>query len=239
MNHNPHNNELYLRLPTPHQNIIVTPFRPHNREDESALVAHLNDMRVASWLIGPPFPYKLEDAKLWVARSSEKSDKQLEEAKAQSFVGGCPFSCIREVLAEDDDGITKDILIGGIDVERYEYIDFPENSEMRRGAAEKNLALPLGSPEIEWSIGDWLAASHHGRGIMTAVMKTVLYDWAIPRMNARHFKVTAFAGNHGSVRVFEKLGFQPYKTLVDWISLPESRGGGVRSIEVLSLDLEY
>ena len=84
---------------------------------------------------------------------------------------------------------------------------------------------------------DWLDPAYHGRGIMTAVVKTVIHDWAIPRMNARHFRVSAFVGNQGSVRVFEKLGFQHYKKLDDWVQLPESRGGSKRSLHILSLDV--
>lgn len=72
---------------------------------------------------------------------------------------------------------------------------------------------------------------------MTSVVKTIIHEWAIPRMNARHFKVSAFVENKGSVRVFEKLGFQHYKKLDDWVQLPASRGGGKRSLHILSLDV--
>ncbi|KAE8342564.1 hypothetical protein BDV24DRAFT_162455 [Aspergillus arachidicola] len=238
LNYNTHNNEPYLRLPAPYRNIIITPIRLDNREDESIIVASMNDPRVASWLIGPPFPYKPEDGKSWIKSSYETCGKQLEEIRSGRVPDGCPFRCIREIMAEDDHGIIKDTMIGCIDVDRYGYSEFPQGSETRREAEEKNLALPAGSPDIVWSIGDWLAPSYHGCGIMTAVMKTVLYDWTVPRMNTRHFKVSVFVGNHGSMRVFEKLGFQSCK-VVDSVPLPENRGGGICSLHILSLDLEH
>ena len=72
---------------------------------------------------------------------------------------------------------------------------------------------------------------------MTAAAKTLIYGWVVPRMNARHIRSTTFVGNHGSVRVFEKLGFRHTHVLKDWVELPISRGGGCRSLNCLALDL--
>lgn len=47
---------------------------------------------------------------------------------------------------------------------------------------------------------------------MTEAVNTVLHEWCIPRMNARHMWVSTFTGNAGSVRVFEKNGFVLIKT---------------------------
>lgn len=60
-----------------------------------------------------------------------------------------------------------------------------------------------------------LASSHHGRGIMSAVLATLLKEWVIPRMGVRNIRVEAMVGNVGSVRVFEKNGFVLEDT-VEW-----------------------
>lgn len=61
-------------------------------------------------------------------------------------------------------------------------------------------------------------------------MRTVIYDWGIPHMNVRHLRCYAFQGNEGSLRVFEKNNFEKVRTLLNWVPVPESRGGGRRSI---------
>ena len=52
-----------------------------------------------------------------------------------------------------------------------------------------------------------MKGTHHGRGIMTAALKTLVDEWMIVRMGAKQLRVEAFIGNIGSVRVFEKNGF--------------------------------
>lgn len=42
---------------------------------------------------------------------------------------------------------------------------------------------------------------------MTAVVRTLLNEWAVPRMGVRRVRVETYVGNIGSRRVFEKLGF--------------------------------
>ena len=54
---------------------------------------------------------------------------------------------------------------------------------------------------------DWMDPAWHGQGIMTAVIRAVVHDWAVPRMNARRICVSIVTGNIASVRVFEKNGF--------------------------------
>lgn len=43
---------------------------------------------------------------------------------------------------------------------------------------------------------------------MSDALKTIMYDWAIPRMNARRIIASALRGNKGSVKVFQKNGFR-------------------------------
>lgn len=68
---------------------------------------------------------------------------------------------------------------------------------------------------------------------MTTVVRTLIDEWAVPRMNARLIKASAYVGNVASVRVFEKNGFEMEHTMEDWSIVPESRGGGQKSIHVL------
>lgn len=79
---------------------------------------------------------------------------------------------------------------------------------------------------------DILSPSHHGKGIMTAVIHALIHDFAVPYMNARTIKATTYVENKGSARVFEKNGFKRQCTLEDWADVPQNRGGGKRSIHV-------
>lgn len=42
---------------------------------------------------------------------------------------------------------------------------------------------------------------------MSAAVRTILHEWAIPRMGVRKMRVETFLDNVGSLRVFEKNGF--------------------------------
>ena len=56
-------------------------------------------------------------------------------------------------------------------------------------------------------LADYLAKSHHGRGIMTAVIGAFVNGWIIPMMGGRIIRAGSYVGNTGSIRVFEKNGF--------------------------------
>lgn len=43
---------------------------------------------------------------------------------------------------------------------------------------------------------------------MSAAVRAVINQWMIPHMNAHRIRVAVFEGNTGSVRVFEKNGFE-------------------------------
>ena len=64
-----------------------------------------------------------------------------------------------------------------------------------------------------WLMVDWLASSHHGRGIMSAAFRVVMTEWAIPKMNVRDMRVEVYADNIASARVFEKFGFVEERTV--------------------------
>ncbi|EPT01564.1 hypothetical protein FOMPIDRAFT_1023242 [Fomitopsis schrenkii] len=199
---NPLTGEPYLRLPSPHANIIITPPR---MSDVDALVGHLNDTKVVNSLIGPPYPYLTSHAESWISTVKGKSDGILAELEQQhpdgplKFVGGSPVHYIREVA---DDG--TETFIGDLFIHRCE---FPHEGVQQSALSEENAARPIGDPAIVWCVGDWLASSHHGRGIMSAVFRTLMTEWAIPRMNVQTMRVEAYADNIASSRVFEKYGF--------------------------------
>jgi len=201
--------EPFLRL-RKHKNIILTPPR---WEDAPCLVSVLNDPAVHQWLMGPPYPYTVEDGNEFIGLTKgqvEETLKELENEKDNptlKFVKLCPVTFLREVK---EDG--TEVFIGSLSITTAvngelmgpDGVDW-ENKKKRE---EENNKLEAGDPRIIWCFGDYLAASHHRQGIMTDAVDTMLHDWAIPRMNVRHVMVTAFEGNEGSVKVFLKNGFK-------------------------------
>lgn len=59
---------------------------------------------------------------------------------------------------------------------------------------------------VEPRLGYWLAAPHHGRGLMTEAAGALL-DHAFSTRSVRAVRSSVFADNPASVRVQEKLGF--------------------------------
>ncbi|KAF8525525.1 hypothetical protein BU17DRAFT_83766 [Hysterangium stoloniferum] len=220
-------NEPYLRLPAPHSNIIITPPR---HTDADRIVELLNDRQIVQWLEGPPYPFRIEHAQHWLERTIDRAQKVLDEVKAKpmgEFVGGCPVRCLREIK---DDG--EEIFLGDCRIEEWGYDDV-EDIEERKRLSSENLERPLGHPDRELVFGDYLAASHHGKGIMSLVVKTLMEQWIIPRMGAKKISVGIWKGNIGSVRVFEKSGFYVEKTMENYRVIPESKGGGTIGLHVL------
>lgn len=208
--HNPVTQEPYIRLPSPHDSIIITPFREPNEADESVMVSSMNDPLVGTWLISPPYPYTPDDARNWINLNLPPCEQILEQAKTQQYVAGCPFRCIREILEEDEQGIKRDVLIGGVDVVEHPFVEFAEGSAEREDGVRRNGQFEVGSEEKVWGIGgmlllsyclsfdlssglfvylwccgvalgnmlillDWLDPAYHGRGIMTAIVRTVIH----------------------------------------------------------------
>lgn len=75
---------------------------------------------------------------------------------------------------------------------------------MDHGRYVLNVAVRI---SVLTSVPDYMASSHHGRGIMSKAIGTLIREWMVPRMNAKHMRTEAFVGNAASVRVFEKNGF--------------------------------
>ena len=163
--------EPYLRLPAPRSNIIITPHRLGNiDENADALARILNDPNVYPWLERTPYPYLHEHGVEWIeAHCKENKEvlstlrKHLEQgeipnpksADGQEFFDNCPFTCIREVLAEDPDtgAPLKDRLIGDMKLARYTFYEHLYDSEERSKAQLKNDELPAGDENIIWTLG--------------------------------------------------------------------------------------
>ncbi|TFK50136.1 hypothetical protein OE88DRAFT_1645865 [Heliocybe sulcata] len=227
---NPTTREPYLRLPHPHQNIIITPIRP---ADADAIIETLNDTRVYDQLASIPHPYTREHAEEWIKLVRARSDELLQQLQGRSddqpkVVDGCPVMTLREVK---EDG--TEVFIGDVTIARSSFMEIG-NPDERARLRDENAARPNGDPEIVYMIGDYLAPSHHGHGIMTAAIRTLVHDWAVPRMGCRKILVNVRKGNIGSRRVFEKLDFKCKGVLEDHqeLTAPGRAGGPKWSIEI-------
>jgi GNAT superfamily N-acetyltransferase len=174
-----------------------------------------------------------------VQRSSEAVLSELEAAKdVQGLitVDECPVRAIREVKADGEQ-----IYLGDIGIQRCTdgkllaaSVGIQADAEKITRYANENSHRSVGDPEITWDVGgtswvdlpflraahdlvverlDYLKPSHHGQGIMTDAIETLLWRWAVPRMGVRRVLATVFPGNRPSIRVFQKNGFVLTKTL--------------------------
>ncbi|KZV67639.1 hypothetical protein PENSPDRAFT_754797 [Peniophora sp. CONT] len=215
-------NEPFLRLPAPLSHIILTPPRPSDAED---MVEPMNDPKVYNGLRSTPWPFTLEHGQ---SRNNKIVDdwhgqlRRLEEAAAQgedvprAKFGFTPVRCIRDTRNE------KQLYLGEFYLRRTAF-DWEVNEAKRKELADANEALPSGDPGIVYTLSCWLRSSHHGQGIMSAVAKAIITQWAIPRMNARHFLPGTFEDNAASAKVFVKLGFKHYGFFPDALEV-KARG---------------
>ncbi|KZO96337.1 acyl-CoA N-acyltransferase [Calocera viscosa TUFC12733] len=200
------NDEPYIPLPAPHDNIRMTPWRLTDVE----AVPILNHPAVYPNLLGPPYPYTKEDAEDWASQQVKQfePDRQyftgdegapVKEGKLFDYA---PMPVIREV---QPDG--SQIFLGVSDIVRSNHFGVTDK-QRKEELTKENEAKPLGDPSIMWMIGDYLAPSHHGKGIMTAAIRELIRSWCLPYMHVREIEVMVIEGNLGSRRVFEKLGFK-------------------------------
>ncbi|RDB29408.1 hypothetical protein Hypma_015951 [Hypsizygus marmoreus] len=232
---NPRTGEPFLRL-RKHKNVILTPPRSSDIPEN---IRYLNDPHVNDMLSGPPVPYLLEHAEAWykvISTPSEETLAAIEAARDMPdliTVRHCPVRVIREVKEDGEDVFLGDIGLLRFDEGRLLAPDgLQADDEQKAKYVNANIERPVGDPEIVWSIGDYLAPSHHGRGIMTDVLETLLWDWAVPRMGVRRICASAFEGNHGSIRVFERNGFTVTKTVENWAVVK----GRMRNLHVVEWD---
>lgn len=236
---NPQTGEVYLRLPPPHEHIILTP--PRVPSDIGPIVILLNDHRVYNWMSGPPHPYLPVHAETWLEGEKAITNGVLADLRTEAerngdnpgelgAVKGCPLRIIREV---NEAG--PDTLIGFLGLyvsERGEIDDEEERlrvveEESRKEAGDPTLVYDLAcmSPrsklevkELTKELPDYLSPSHHRRGIMSAAISAVLQQWAVPRMRARTVRGWTFEDNEASNGILIQQGF---------VALPELSGGSV------------
>ncbi|KAG6890338.1 hypothetical protein C0992_002321 [Termitomyces sp. T32_za158] len=148
--------EPFLQLRN-NKNIILTPPRP---EDVLAYIPNMNDPRIYEWLGSPPFPFLSEHAEVMYERFKvicDASRAELEAARESPelvLVGNCPVRAIREV---QDDG--SDIFLGDISITRAKDgkllvpLHEADDEEKTTKYLETNMSLPVGDPNIVWSVG--------------------------------------------------------------------------------------
>jgi hypothetical protein len=154
---NDHTARPYLRLPAPHQRIIIAAPRLH---DAPQIHEILNDPHVYRWTISPPFPYLMEHAVSWLTQAKANADaiwNELEQANTESpdgplkVVDGCP---VRSILEENDDGSYT--YLGDCGFDRNMFYDVMDVEERAR-LVQENDARPAGDPDIIWSMGGMCA----------------------------------------------------------------------------------
>lgn len=135
----PKTGEVFLRLPAPNDNIVVTPPRPSDAQDIAAI---MNDERVAMKFSIPPYPYTYEHAVSYLEAETERHRNAVEE---NGFFSECPVQVIRERRADGEE-----ILIGEAKFSRSKFYNVQDEEEARR-LAQINYARPVGDPEIVWT----------------------------------------------------------------------------------------
>lgn len=157
--------EPYITLPSPHDNIILTPPRtipnPNGIDAEplipeadlSAITTNLNDPRIYLFLEGPPVPYTRDDGIAFTRMIAAEATRILQAAQAEKFVEGCPFHDIRILPDEGEDRIQRAEKIGDINFSRKAFFEIPPDSPERAAAEKENEERKAGDEEIKWTMG--------------------------------------------------------------------------------------
>ncbi|KAH8891951.1 hypothetical protein GQ53DRAFT_746413 [Thozetella sp. PMI_491] len=161
-------NEPFLRLPPPYQNIILTPPR---KSDGPRVVECLNDPKVYTSLLGPPFPYTHQNFEFWynsIEKQCAEGLKQYLEVKGgmdgsgeqgkRKWANACPVRIIREVNPET--GAQE--FIGDLGIDRHGYSG--ETKDQQDKLRELNYSYEDGDERIDWDIGGKFAPPPLARG---------------------------------------------------------------------------
>lgn len=148
----PKTGEPYLRLPSPHDNIIITPPR---LTDAPAILRNMTDPAVYTMLSGPPFPYLPSHADHWLNIIKTECDNVLRELLAGEqapggqliTVGVSPVRILREVQEEG-----TQLLIGDLGILRCPHGDVVDE-HVRDVICKENQDRQVGDPDIVWCIG--------------------------------------------------------------------------------------
>ncbi|KAJ7230539.1 hypothetical protein GGX14DRAFT_529993 [Mycena pura] len=210
--------EPLLRLPPPFTNIIITPPR---MSDVAPSVRIMNDPAVYAFM-GRSTPYSEAIAEKWITKVKAVCDGVVVEVRrgeTETAVSGCPVRHIREECADG-----TEVYIGDVGLGRSPFTEVADRDERARLVAENEARKP-GDPEIVWHVGYYLAPSHHGRGLMTAAVGTIITQWGIPRMRIKCMRSSAFEGNLGSLKVLQKNEFVVVDFLEEHVQVGEEKKG--------------
>ena len=219
----------------PHSSFNIVLSTPHRSDDDATLKA-LNDPRVSSNLSSVPFPYTQSDRDFWYQTTKDASDLSRREWVALQQNGGT-ISTVKKWMGNDqwvsviragvpgaqpfEGGLTHPF-IGEITFRRSGFPQI-EDAESQRNATKANAELPAGDPRIVWDIGFYLIREYHGKGIMSAVLSSLIEEVLVPYMNAHRLIGVYFEQNLASKRVFEKCGFHFLKLVPNAVTLPEPK----------------
>ena len=179
---NPTTGEVFLRLPAPHENIIITPPRD---SDVADILLILNDPRVYEYCAGLPFPYHPHHAEEWLKTVKDKSNKVLEDLReGKTVVDGCPVQHIREVRSDG-----TDLFLGDLSVKRNSWLEVADK-ELRERMAKENTEKPVGDPGIVWTLGGVLQSAVERPQLCTDVPQTtsdpaITAEGSCPQQSAR------------------------------------------------------
>ncbi|KAH7334551.1 hypothetical protein B0J17DRAFT_673842 [Rhizoctonia solani] len=192
----------------------------------------MNNLDMVMNFADPPYPYLQEHCDEWLRdRIREHESALVHMTSIDEDVEFLDLSPLRHIWEVEKDGTEK--FLGEVSLTQEDGFCETRDEEARVAKVNMNANLPPGDPDIVWTFGDYLQSTHHGRGIMTAAVKTVIKSWAIPYMNAYKFWAAAFPENIGSQKVFLKNGFQIVDRVVGVIQFPESKGGHIRDSVIL------
>jgi hypothetical protein len=144
----PTTGEPFLRLASPHENIILTFPRFENAD---AVVEILNDRRLYPF-VNSSYPHTFNDANSYTKVIHRTTDEVWSEIKifgtdSGRVFGGCPVRSICEI---QDDG--RRVYLGDFGIGRWRAPEILD-PELRAEESQKNLEKPIGDPSIIWSAG--------------------------------------------------------------------------------------
>jgi hypothetical protein len=140
----------FIPFPAPHEDLRLS---VSIYTDGEVMQKILNDPRVYTNLLGPPFPYTQKSWDEWWLISSKVSDdsitelQEIQQGKRKWVGAGSPITVIRKM---NSDG--TGVFIGNIGIRRREFFSI-QNEVERKRAKDENDALEAGDPRIVWEIG--------------------------------------------------------------------------------------
>lgn len=243
--------EPYLPLPlTTSPPLILTPQRP---TDVSRIVETLTDPAVGMQLIGPPWPFKAEDAHSWGESLRAQAEEVFRDLKARTEQLGeistnenheergterqegekattrkrwpIPAPKIHS-LRRADNGAWA----GDFGVTRWQFDNVVDPEEKQR-LIDENEAKEVFDPTITWTYGFYLHPELHGKGLMSQVLESMLSTYFDDYLGANEVRGAAYASNPASLKTQERCGFVRFGAFMEDVS--EGRGGGQKEVITL------